>query len=227
MDGIFEDLLGSRRKDKGLKAICKIKKDDSNVRCGCLVYDPQIKNSELSKYCIISSSKDILLDNLPEYHVLFERISNSDSPRDFRLKDIIKKDIILGSGLVLIFIDGTSSQLYHHGCILRRKCGVLKHLPEISSHHTEREKFCYGFGGNDYEYDHKTNEIVSDDSGSVPNGCVLFERDPDNQKLQVVGIINCFNSGEEENSPIWLTSSSLETIMCVGEFLVVECMMVM
>lgn len=223
MGEALDALFGPLRKHKGLKAICQIKEDDRNVGCGCLV---QIKNSELSKYCIISSSEVILPENLPEYHVLFERVSNSDSPRDFRLKDIIKGNTILGSGLILIFIDETSSQLHRHGCIWRRKCSILKHLPEISSPDTNRKTFCY-IEGKCYDYNHETNEIVSlDDSGSVLNGCVLFERGPHNQKIQVVGIINCFNSGEEENSPIWLTSS-LEEIIRVGEFLVVECMMVM
>ena len=222
MGEALDALFGPLRKHKGLKAICQIKEDDRNVGCGCLV---QIKNSELSKYCIISSSEVILPENLPEYHVLFERVSNSDSPRDFRLKDIIKGNKILGSGLILIFIDETSSQLHHRGCIWRRKCSILKHLPEISSPDTNRERFCSYFGGKRYDNDHETNGIVTldDDSGSVPNGCVLFERDPHNQKLRVVGIINCFNNREEE---IWLTSSILEEIH-EGEFLVVECMMVM
>ena len=225
MNRIIESLLESHREDEGWKAICQVQEKDGNiVGCGCLVYDPQIQNAELSQYCIISSSEVILHENLPEYHILFERISNSKNPRNILLSDIIKKDIILGSGLVLIFIDETSSpQLRHRGCILQRqrKCSVLKHLPGISSSHKGREKFYY-IGRERHEYG--TRGIDSHEKvGSVENGCGLFERDPESKKLNVVGIISCFNSGQEDISPVWLTSSSLEEI--IGEFLVVEIMM--
>ena len=226
MSQIYRSLLASHREDEGWKAICQIQDKDGNiVGCGCLVYDPQIQNAELSQYCIITSSKVILHENLPEYYILFERISNSKNPRNILLSDIIKKDIILGSGLVLIFIDGTSSpQLRHHRCILHRecKCSVLNHLPEISSPHKGSEKFCY-IGRERHEYDETRGIDFPEKAGSFANGCVLFERDPESKKLNVVGIINCFNSGQEDISPIWLTSSSLEKI--IGEFLVVESMM--
>lgn len=226
MSQIFGPLLASQREDQGWKAICQIQGKDGNiVGCGCLVYDPQIKDPELSQYCIISSSKVILHEKLPEYHILFERISNSKNPRIILLSDIIKKDIILGSGLVLIFIDGTSSpQLRHRRCILHRqcKCSVLKHLPGISSPHKGREKFCYT-GRERHEYDETRGIDSPEKVGSVENGRVLFERDPESKKLKVVGIINnCLNSGQGDISPIWLTSSSLEKI--IGEFLVVESM---
>ena len=227
MNRIIRSLLAPHRED-GWKAICQIKeKDGSNVGSGCLVYDPQMKNSELSKYCIISSTQVIVHENLPEYHIHFERESNSENPRDILLSDIIKKDIILGSGLVLIFIDATTSpQLHHRGCILQRKCSVLKCLPEILSPHEGREKFCY-IGRECYKYDETSGIDSPENVGSVANGCVLFERDPESKRLNVVGVINCFNSGQEDISPIWLTSSSLEKV--IGEFLVVheECMMVM
>ena len=222
MSRIFGSLLASQREDEGWKAICQIQGKDGNiVGCGCLVYDPKIQNAELSQYSIITSSKVILHENLPDYRILFERTSNSENPRNILLNDIIKKDIILGSGLVLMFIDETSSpQLRHRGCILhrQRKCSVLKHLPEISSPHEGREKFCY-IGRERHKYDEKRGFDSSERAASVPNGCVLFERDPESKKLNVVGIINCFNGGQEDISPIWLTSSSLEKI--VGEFLVV------
>ena len=225
MSEIFGTLLASRPEDEGWKAICQIKEKDGNaVGCGCLVYDPRITNAELSKYCIISSSKVILHENLPEYHVLFERVSNSENPRDFLLSDITKKDIILGSGLVLIFINGdTSPQLHHRGCIFQSKCSLLKHLPEISSHRPNIDKFCY-IGRKPHKYDETSGIDSPENAGSVADGCVLFERDPESQKLYVVGVINCFNSGQGDFSPIWLRSSSLEEI--IGEFLVVECMMV-
>lgn len=204
---------------KGWKAICQITKEGTNVGYGCLVYDPQMKNPKLSKYCIISSFSEVIQPvELPECHVLFKRVSNSDSPRDIQLRDIFKDSYSLSSGLVLIFIDGTtSSQLHHHGCLLRRKCSVLKHLPEISAHTKTKEKFYY-----DERVCMKYDEKSGIDS-SKNAGFVLFEKDY--EKLQVVGIVNCFNSGQEENSPIWLTSSSLEDI--IGEFLVAECVMVM
>lgn len=224
MSRIFRALLASHREDEEWKAICQIKEDGNKiVGLGCLVYDPQINNAELSKYCIISSSKVILHENLPEYHILFERVSNSENPRDILLNDIIKKDFILGSGLVLIFIDGaTSPQVHHRGGILQRECSVLKHVPEISLPHEGREKF-YFIGRHRHKYDETSGIDSPEKVGSVDNGCVLFERDPESKKLNVVGVINCFNSGREDISPLWLTSSSLEEI--IGEFLVVECMM--
>ena len=222
MSQIFGSLLASHREDEGWKAICQIKEKDGNaVGCGCLVYDPQVKNAELSKHCIISSSKVILRENLPDCHILFERVSNFENPRDFLLSDITKKDIILGSGLVLIFIDGaTSPQLHHRRGILRRKCSVLKRLPEISSPHKRREKFFY-IGRERHKYDETSGiDCSTENAGLVANGCVLFERNPLRKKLSVVGVIN---SGQADISIIWLTSSSLEEI--IGEFLVVECMM--
>jgi len=224
MSQIFRALLASHREDEGWKAICQIKEDGNKiVGYGCLVYDPQINNAELSKYCIISSSNVILHENLPQYRILFERVSNSENPRDSLLSDIIKKDIILGSGLVLIFIDGaTSPQLHHCRCVLQRKCSVLKHLPEISSPHKRIEKFCY-IGRERHKYDETSGIDSPEKAGSVANGCVLFERDPESKKLHVVGVINCLNSGQVDVSLIWLTSSSLQEIM--GEFLVVKCMM--
>ena len=226
MSHIFGPLLASHREDEGWKAICQIQEMDGNiVGCGCLVYDSKIKDPELSQYCIISSSKVILRENIPEYHILFERISNSKNPRNILLSYIIKKDIILGSGLVLIFIDGTSSpQLRHRRCILQRqrKCSVLKHLPEISSPHKGREKFCY-IGRERHNYDETRGIVFPEKAGSFANGCVLFERDPEIKKLNVVGIISCFNTGQEDISPIWLTSSSLEKI--IGEFFIIESMM--
>ena len=226
MSQIFRSLLASHREEEGWKAICQIQDKDGNiVGCGCLVYDPQIQNAELSQYSIITSSKVILHENLPDYRILFERTSNSENPRNILLNDIIKKDIILGSGLVLMFIDATSStQLRHRGCILQRqrKCSVLKHLPEISSRHEGREKFCY-IGRERHKYDGTRVIDSAERAASVPNGCVLFEIDPESKKLNVVGIINCFNGGQEDISPIWLTSSSLEKI--IGEYLVVESMM--
>ncbi|XP_020605661.1 uncharacterized protein LOC110044453 [Orbicella faveolata] len=203
MSQIFGSLLASHREDEGWKAICQIKeKDGKTVGCGCLVYDPQINNAELSKYCIISSSKVILHENLPEYHILFERVSNSENPRDILLNDIIKKDFILGSGLVLIFIDGaTSPQLHHRGGILQRECSVLKRLPEISSPHKGIEKFFY-IGRECHKYDEKSGIDAPEKAGSVANGCVLFERNPESKKLNVVGVINCFNSGQEDISPL-------------------------
>ena len=209
MSQIFGSLLASHREDEGWKAICQIQeKDGINVGCGCLVYDPQIKNAELSKYCIISSSKVIVHENLAEYRVLFERKSNSENPRDILLSDIIKKDIILGSGLVLMFTDETTSP--------QMKC-----LPEISSPQKGREKFCY-IGRECHKYNETSGIDSPEKADSVANGCVLFERDPESKKLTVVGVINRFNSGQEDISPIWLTSLSLEKV--IGEFLVVECM---
>ena len=217
-------LASHTREDEGWKAICQIQeKDGINVGCGCLVYDPQIEDAELSNYCIISSSKVIVHDNLAEYHILFERKSKSENPRDILLSDIIKKDIILGSGLVLIFIDETAPPLLHHPrSILQRKCSVLKCLPEISSPQKGREKFCY-IGRECHKYNETSGIDSPEKADSVANGCVLFERDQEeSRKLNVVGVINRFNGGQEDISPIWLTSSSLEKI--IGEFLVVECM---
>lgn len=224
MPDIAESLLGPGREDQAWKAIRQITgKDGANVGCGCLVYDPKIENTELSKYCIISSSKDILRENLPEYHILFERVSNPKKPHDILLRDIIKKDFFLGSGLILIFINGTSPQLRHHGS-LHIKCSVLKHLPEISSPHEGRETFYYSEGKH-CKYGETSGINSPGNAGSVANGCFLFESDGD--RKFVVGIINCVNNAQGDISPIWLTSSSLEEIIHVGEFLVVEYMMVM
>jgi len=221
MTQIFESLLAPHREDKW-KVICQIKEDGNTVGFGCLVYDPQIKNPELSKYCIISSSKVILPENVHRYCVRFERVSNSENPRDILLSDIIKKDgaVILSSGLVLVFIDRDTPQLHHRGCIFQKECSVLKHLPEISSPSEGIDKFCY-IGGKPYKYDETSGIDSPEKARSVTNGCVIFERDPESKKLKVVGVINCFNSGQEDFSPIWLKSSSLEKI--IGEFVVVKC----
>lgn len=207
-----------RRERKNRKAICQITLNLQNVGCGCLVYDPLVEDPWLSKYCIITSNKVISDENLAgndQYHVLFERVSSSENLRSILLNDITKKIIILGSGVVLVFIDSTSPQL-HHGCgILRKKCSVLKRLPKIASPGNESEQFCYI--GNEQCKCRKTNgmyALEAEDVGSIPCGSILLERV--GQDINAVGIISSVDQDQGNISPIWLKSSLQEL---VGKFL--------
>lgn len=203
-----------KRERKNRKAICQVKLNGENVGCGCLVYDPLVHNPELSKYCIITSSNVVSNENVAagyEYHVLFERASSSRNPRDIALNDITKKTIFLGSGVVLMFIDSTSPQL-HHGCgILRRKCSILKHLPQVSSPSNDRKQFCYA--GSKRYTPVETNGLYAlklEQDESIPPGSVLLEGVGRN--INAVGIINSniIQTADDEQvviSPVWLRSS--------------------
>ncbi|XP_078349581.1 uncharacterized protein LOC144634481 isoform X2 [Oculina patagonica] len=203
-----------RRERKNRKAICQITLNLQNVGCGCLVYDPLVEDPWLSKYCIITSNKVISDENLAgndQYHVLFERVSSSENLRSILLNDITKKIIILGSGVVLVFIDSTSPQL-HHGCgILRKKCSVLKRLPKIASPGNESEQFCYI--GNEQCKCRKTNgmyALEAEDVGSIPCGSILLECV--GQDINAVGIISSVDQEQGNFSPIWLKSSLQELV---------------
>lgn len=228
--GIFHlvDSFISRQSTKRFEwssAVCKIyecNQDKQGDLCGSgvLFNDPNVNDPELSKYCIITSSKVIENAAADTYRVEFSMSSKKSKGETFNLSDIKKevKSDASGLGLVMIFIHdrffkrkffklfkstisstGLTIERVHFGQDQQPFCFVAKQRCNIKIDSEKNGKYLLEAAHEASTQDAPPEKLL--------NGTVILQGAEGNEKA--VGIFNghVVDKTQVEIYPIWFEST--------------------
>lgn len=210
-------------KDKAEKkarlAVCTIARgQEQSVGCGVLVSDQHVVDLELSKYCIITINEVVHASENTKYQATFQKNNkfffNYSKTKTLDLQNITKKLERTASGLLLIFLNSSCTDLNH----------ILSESPlSIGSPHQSSQLFCFvenqrynvvestGENGEECVYvlqaDSKTAKSSSVSPKEIPHGTVILQYDANDKNVMAVGIFKVVSKEHLKISPIWLKSS--------------------
>lgn len=198
--------------------VCNQGKPTDLCGSGVLVYDPQadVKHSELSEYCIITSNKVIKNENFKKGHYKVEFSKNS-TPKSFDLFHV-KKTVwnIPSAGQVIIFIDPNCQELRH---VWTGQCRILSTCLTIAERDPDQQSFCYVanqryFVKSDSNGENGKHFLEADNNHSANNaakdlekadGTAIFQGATEGEK-KAVGIFNVVHKTQMEIFPMWFNS---------------------
>ena len=187
---------------------------------GVLVYDQEanVKDTERSKYCIITSNKVIENRDFAQgdYRVEF---SKSSRQKLFDLFDVRKSvQNIPSAGLVIIYINPSCKELRH---FWTGKCRILSRSTclTIAERHPDQQSFC---NVANQRYVVKSDSNVENGKHSLEaannhlaynaakglekaDGTVILQKDKEGEE-KAVGIFNVVHKTQMEISPMWFKS---------------------
>lgn len=210
-------------KDKAEKkarlAVCTIACGrEQSVGCGVLVSDQHVVDLELSEHCIITINEVVHASENKtfkgKYQATFQK--NHSKLKTLDLQNITKKLERTASGLVLIFLNSSCTDLNHKD----KKCSILSESPlSIGSPCHSSPLFCFvenqrynvvkstGENGEEcvLKADGDTAKPASVSAKEIPQGTVILQDNADDKNLMAVGILKVVN--KKHFSPIWFKSS--------------------
>lgn len=206
---------------KARLAVCTIGRgQEQSVGCGVLVSDQHVDDLELSEHCIITINEVVHASENKtfkgKYQATFQQ--KKSKHKTFDLQRITKKLVRTASGLVLIFLNSSCTDLNHKA----KKCSILSESPLcIGSPRQSSSLFCFvanqrykvvestGENGEEcvdvLKADGDTAKSASVSAKEIPQGTVILQNDADDKNLMAVGILKVVN--KEHFSPIWFKSS--------------------
>ena len=211
-------------KDKAEKkarlAVCTIVRgQEQSVGRGVLVSDQRVVDLELSKYCIITVNEVVHASENTKYQATFQEKNklfffNYLKTKTLDLQNITKKLERTASGLLLIFLNSSCTDLNH----------ILSESPlSIGSPRHSSPLFCFvenqrynvvestDENGEECVYvlqaDNKTAKSASVSPKEIPHGTVLLQYDAGDKNVMAVGIFKVVNKEHLKISPIWFKSS--------------------
>ena len=213
------------RKDKAEKkarlAVCTIAcGQEQSVGCGVLVSDQHVVDLEFSKYCIITINEVVHASKNTKCQATFQEnnkllfVFNFSKTKTLDLQNITKKLKRTASGLSLIFLNSSCTDLNH----------ILSESPlSIGSPRQSSPLFCF-VENQRYNVVESTNEngeecvyVLQADSDTatsasvspkeIPHGTVILQYDADHKNVMAVGIFKVLHKEHLKISPIWFKPS--------------------